>query len=78
MGDLKARFGELEARLGGVINTDASLRGIFDQFRTTFTTGFASFETVEPIVSLVSRQVHDGGLIGNGVVVAGSISFTDS
>jgi len=49
-----------------------------DQFRLTLHTNIEHLGTIEPIVSLVERQVHDGGLIGNGAVVTGSVTFTTS
>lgn len=63
IGDLKARFAELEGRLGGAASTDVTIRGLLEQFRIALNAGYANFDSlgvVEPVTALVERPVYSG------------------
>lgn len=74
--ELSTKFGELETRISP--NADNIVRSLLEQFKTTLHTNIEQLGTIEPIVSLVERQIHDGGSIGNGAVVTGTVSFSTS
>ena len=81
--DLKAKFGELEGKLAGVVSTDSAVRSLLDQFRVLIVAGYTNFEslgTIEPVTSLVERPVYAGTVsitTGSGLPNFDSVSMSD-
>jgi len=46
---LKTRFGDLEAKLTGLVATDASTRNLLDQLRVALNASYTNFENLGTI-----------------------------